>query len=60
MTMETLLAQRVIVGPLIRDLIVPQAGALGIRVHTAEVRDLMLPGELRKAFSEALKARQEG
>lgn len=37
----------------------PQAEALGIQVHTAEVRDLMLPGELRKAFSEALKARQE-
>ncbi len=31
-----------------------------MQVHAVEVRDVMLPGELRKAFSEVLKAKQEG
>ena len=59
-TMETLLGQRVAIGPQLRELISAQAEAVGVQVHTVEVRDVMLPGELRKAFSEALKARQEG
>jgi regulator of protease activity HflC (stomatin/prohibitin superfamily) len=59
-TMETLLTQRVAIGAQLRDLIAPQAEAVGVQVHAVEVRDVMLPGELRKAFSEVLKARQEG
>ena len=41
-------------------MIAPQAEAIGVQVHAVEVRDVMLPGELRKAFSEVLKAKQEG
>lgn len=59
-TMEALLTQRVALGAQLRELIAPMAGAVGVQVHTVEVRDVMLPGELRKAFSEALKAKQEG
>ena len=59
-TVEELLAQRVTIGAQLAELITPQAEAFGIRVHAAEVRDVMLPGELRKAFGEVLKARQEG
>ena len=33
---------------------------MACRVYAVEVRDVMLPGELRKAFSEVLKAKQEG
>ena len=38
----------------------PQAESVGVQVHAVQVRDVMLPGELRKAFSEVLKAKQEG
>ncbi len=42
------------------ELIAPQVEAAGVQVHAVEVRDVMLPGEPRKAFSEVLKAMQEG
>jgi len=58
--MEALLTQRVAIGAQLRELIAPQAEAVGVQVHAADVRDVMLPGELRKAFSEVLKAKQEG
>jgi regulator of protease activity HflC (stomatin/prohibitin superfamily) len=58
--MEALLLQRVAIGAQLRELIAAQAEAIGVQVHAVEVRDVMLPGELRKAFSEVLKARQEG
>ena len=59
-TMEALLTQRVAIGAQLRELIASQAEAVGVQVHAVEVRDVMLPGELRKAFSEVLKAKQEG
>lgn len=59
-TMEALLTERVAIGAALRDLVAPQAEAVGVQLHAAEVRDVMLPGELRKAFSEVLKAKQEG
>jgi regulator of protease activity HflC (stomatin/prohibitin superfamily) len=59
-TMDALLTQRVAIGAQIRALVTPQADAVGVEIHGAEVRDVMLPGDLRKAFSETLKAKQEG
>jgi regulator of protease activity HflC (stomatin/prohibitin superfamily) len=58
-TMEALLGQRVAIGPQLRELIAPQAEAVGVTVHAVELRDVMLPGELRKAFGEVLKAKQD-
>jgi regulator of protease activity HflC (stomatin/prohibitin superfamily) len=59
-TMDALLTQRVSIGSQLRELIAPQAEAVGVQLHAVEVRDVMLPGELRKAFSEVLKAKQDG
>lgn len=59
-SIDVLLAQRVSISAQLRELLAPPAEALGLLIHSAEVRDVMLPGELRKAFSEVLKARQEG
>jgi regulator of protease activity HflC (stomatin/prohibitin superfamily) len=59
-TLESLLGQRVALSAPLRELIAPHAAAVGVQLHAVEVRDVMLPGDLRKAFSEALKARQEG
>ena len=47
-TMEALLTQRVAIGAQLRELIAPQAEAVGVQVHAVEVRDVMLPGELRR------------
>ncbi len=60
LAMEALLTQRVSIGAELRALIAPHAEGVGVQIHAAEVRDVMLPGELRKAFSEVLKAKQDG
>ena len=36
------------------------AAKLGITVHAAEVKDVMFPAELKRAFADVLKAKQEG
>ncbi len=59
-TMDALLGQRAAIGAQLRELLVPQAESIGVQIHNVEVRDVMLPGELRKAFSEVQKAKQEG
>lgn len=59
-TIDAVLTQRVSIAAQLRDLIAPLAEAVGVQLQTAEVRDVMLPGELRKAFGEVLKAKQEG
>jgi regulator of protease activity HflC (stomatin/prohibitin superfamily) len=50
-TMDALLNQRVEIAGQLRELITPHAEALGVLLHAVEVRDVMLPGDLRKAFS---------
>jgi hypothetical protein len=42
------------------DLLVPQADALGLRLLKIEVRDLMLPGEIKRAFAQNITAQKEG
>lgn len=59
-TMDALLNQRVEIAAQLRELITPHAEAVGVQLHAVEVRDVMLPGDLRKAFSDVLKAKQEG
>jgi regulator of protease activity HflC (stomatin/prohibitin superfamily) len=59
-TMETLLNRRVDVGRELLALVKLEADKLGIQVHAVEVKDVMFPGELKKAFSEELRAQKEG
>jgi regulator of protease activity HflC (stomatin/prohibitin superfamily) len=35
-------------------------GELGLRLISAEIKDIMLPGETRRAFAQVVKARKEG
>src|SRR6185437_7216615 len=37
-----------------------EAAKVGINVLTVEVKDVMFPAELKRAFAEVLKAKQEG
>lgn len=58
--LDALLNQRVAISTQLREALAPLADAIGVQVDGVEVRDVMLPGDLRKAFSQVLKAKQEG
>jgi regulator of protease activity HflC (stomatin/prohibitin superfamily) len=57
---ETLLLQRLDLGKQLLAAVQPEAGKIGITVQATEVKDVMFPGDLKKAFAEVLKAKQEG
>jgi regulator of protease activity HflC (stomatin/prohibitin superfamily) len=57
---EALLTQRLDVGKQLLAAVQPEATKVGITVHATEVKDVMFPGDLKKAFTEVMKAKQEG
>jgi regulator of protease activity HflC (stomatin/prohibitin superfamily) len=57
---DDLLDRRVELGARVRELTAPRVLAFGIELQDAEVKDLTLPGELKKIFTQVVKARQEG
>ena len=57
---ETLLADRTAIGPRILASVQEPAARLGLVLESADVKDLTLPGELKKLFTQVVKARQEG
>jgi regulator of protease activity HflC (stomatin/prohibitin superfamily) len=58
--LEELISGRVALGEALRAQVAGQAREIGLAVEAVELKDVMLPGELRRAFAEALKARKEG
>jgi regulator of protease activity HflC (stomatin/prohibitin superfamily) len=59
-TVEALLNKRMDIGKELLALVKLEAEKLGIEVHAVEVKDVMFPSELKKAFSEVLRAQKEG
>lgn len=57
---EALLANRAEIGPQILAQSQPVAERLGVVLEQVAVRDLTFPGELKKLFTQVVKARQEG
>lgn len=57
---DALLATRGEVGPQILTLCQPAAERLGLVLEQVAIRDLTFPGELKKLFTQVVKARQEG
>ena len=57
---EALLNQRLEIGAQLLARVQPEAAKIGINVLAVEVKDVMFPADLKRAFSEVLKARQEG
>jgi regulator of protease activity HflC (stomatin/prohibitin superfamily) len=55
---EALLVQRLDVGKQLLAAVQPEAGKIGIAVQAVEVKDVMFPGDLKKAFAEVLKAKR--
>jgi regulator of protease activity HflC (stomatin/prohibitin superfamily) len=57
---ETLLLKRAGLAPRLLELVQPETDKLGIRAVAVEVKDVMFPAELKRAFAETLKAKQAG
>ena len=57
---EALLTQRLDLAPQLLARVQPDAAKIGITVHAVEVKDVMLPADLKRAFADTLKAKQEG
>lgn len=57
---EALLGQRLDLGKQLLATVQGEATQIGIAVHSTEVKDVMLPGDVKKGFAEVLKAKQEG
>lgn len=57
---ESLLGQRLDLGKQLLSAVQAEVGKVGILAHATEVKDVMFPGDLRKAFAEVMKAKQEG
>jgi regulator of protease activity HflC (stomatin/prohibitin superfamily) len=57
---EALLNQRLEIGAQLLARVQPEAAKIGINVVAIEVKDVMFPADLKRAFGEVLKAKQEG
>jgi regulator of protease activity HflC (stomatin/prohibitin superfamily) len=57
--LEELAAGRVDLGQRMRERVAGEVRAFGLSVEAVEVKDMMLPADLRRAFSESLKAKKE-
>lgn len=59
-TLEQLFEQRLEIGGQLTSAVQTFAEQNGLRVHSVEIKDVMLPGEMKKAMSEVARARKEG
>ncbi len=59
-TVEDLLERRLDLSARLGELVSPRAPELGLELLEIDVRDVMLPGDIKAAFSEVLRARAEG
>lgn len=57
---EALLGQRLEIGAQLLARVQPEGAKIGINVFAVEVKDVMFPSDLKRAFSDVLKAKQEG
>ena len=57
---EALLNQRLEIGAQLLARVQPEAAKIGINVLAIEVKDVMFPADLKRAFADVLKAKQEG
>jgi regulator of protease activity HflC (stomatin/prohibitin superfamily) len=57
---EALLNQRLEIGAQLLARVQQEVAKIGINVLAVEVKDVMFPADLKRAFAEVLKAKQEG
>jgi regulator of protease activity HflC (stomatin/prohibitin superfamily) len=59
-TLDESLAARSELGPEVRELVATRLAGIGVELLEVEVRDVMLPGELKRSFASVIVARKEG
>lgn len=59
-TVDDLLEHRLDLGAQLGELVATMAPDLGLQIESVQLRDLMLPGNLKSAYAEVLQARAEG
>jgi regulator of protease activity HflC (stomatin/prohibitin superfamily) len=57
---EELLTKRLDLGKQLLARVQPDAEKVGVTVFTVELKDVMFPADLKRAFADVLKAKQEG
>jgi regulator of protease activity HflC (stomatin/prohibitin superfamily) len=57
---DDLLAARQAIGAKLQEIVASKAPSLGLKLLSVELRDIMFPGELKKIFTQVVRARQEG
>src|SRR5204863_110174 len=57
---EALLNQRLEIGVQLLARVQPEGAKIGVNALTVEVKDVMFPADLERAFTDVLKAKQEG
>ncbi|PTL78706.1 slipin family protein [Vitiosangium sp. GDMCC 1.1324] len=57
--LEELVSGRLDLGQRMRERVAGEVRAFGLSVESVEVKDVMLPADLRRAFAESLKAKKE-
>ena len=57
---DVLIENRANIAKRLMDAAAPEAAAIGVRLISADIKDLMLPGDVRKVFSQVVKAQKEG
>lgn len=57
---ETVLESRQAFGKRLLEMVAPKATPLGVELLDVELKDIMFPGELKKIFTQVVKAKQEG
>src|SRR5260370_21107736 len=60
MKVEDLLASRPQLGTSLMEKGVAPIAEMGVKLSSVEVRDLMMPGDLKKIFAQEVQARKEG
>jgi SPFH domain / Band 7 family len=59
-TAEDVLAARTKIGPAVLEKVASKLARIGIELLSVEVRDVMVPGELKRVFAGVVAARKEG
>ena len=59
-SIDDLLVRRQEIGTRLHEIVSVKAQSLGLKLHAVEIRDIMFPGELKKIFTQVVRARQEG
>jgi regulator of protease activity HflC (stomatin/prohibitin superfamily) len=57
---ERILEDRTGLNTALYDMVAPHAATMGLKLHNLQIRDVMLSGELKRAFAQTLTAQKEG